>query len=1339
MNSEKKKLTINKKMIFILKIICCLIACVCFFSAFFIDGVDDYISYKDYNLQNEIGDSITADGISLIEQKFVSPGNILSNVYLYFGNSNNSEITISIADADGNSIAKKKFNMSKYNSNAWNSFAFDIDNMKRGNVYKILIAGEDLSNIVLTTNNAYTRYFGECNTGGSASQYILAFGLQITYKYWTLGYSLELVVRVLLLVSALIIMCFTILNIEEIIDCFKKTDKKNGMLYALYCAESIVMIYNPLDSIRTEVTEFGRIIGAGLSAGVDVSKRTSNFSHWFIYFSITFCLCFLCINFLKSKYKNDEAWKFLDNVIVIANVNLVLRGITYFYDKSLKNDVFYYSDSILSVIVIIGLSFIVFEYNKKIQFEELQKIIIACWLFCLPVSIYLTNELEQGRVLFGLQALVAMGVMLFVYFVRVKWENRKIQNSTGICVTFFSLIPFGTSLYIELVTILNQHEIFISEIRRYYLTAIIIGVVLTILAVVAALGKKTTIKNWKKFTYPSIIFGMSCLWCQAAIYAEYSVDKFETANSSILISDFLNYGDIPIVQHYGGHMMTGVWEGIIYALLNNDNAGAALSPYSAYIATVIAVLFYIFIKKLWNEDAALITTLFFAFYSQISYCGLGLLVVIAAMAYVRKNSYFRAAVLWLAVIWCAIYRLDSGFAFAIAGIMAMIIYVIAEKNKQAVKQLVITLVAWGIFGIILWCVLCVIKDVNPVNRLLEFLNINLSNQNWAYEGIGDTTLLKFAWAYVFVPFVMVIGTIYTIFSKKIRNNLGTGLWIGTLLIGFSYFCNFSRGLVRHSLVEGELTVPIWFAYFFLSIVLVALFNRKEIFVPAFTLFVLVNSLLLNLSNYTDSNIADLATSKVETYVSTWTLDRFANEEKVWTYWQELEEKHEIIERVQLNDEAKDFKGDFELIADTLLEDGETFVDLVNKTSVYPLIGRKNPVYVSQSPLQLSGEFTQEMFIEEIKDVPVVMMPGDTGDDRASESLDALANVTRYYKVFEYVYQNYVPLCRNGDVCVVWCLADKYDEYVNKIKNACQGVDIKDGLLSTDSLKISNVKISKNSDGTVNAVPTGTNPQICELQKLADISMFENTDMKIIVQYETDTLGRMQVYYTTEKDEVYNAQKSVAVQLENKRGIVEFTIPVTEYTHIRLDLSDDGVGQMKIGSLKLGVANFPLIDYGYDDSYIDKNGKTFEYPYLHNYPLNSLARIWAETDKLNSADNKVVTELKREDGVYKYNLDSEDYDVNGNYLKVTLTYDGVDRNGLIAADDETTSATLKVGSWFNGKFVTRYYYTFTVKEGEHDYLFRISSDYYWYLDKTNAVSLESDSKLHDISMRILEGD
>ena len=58
-------------------------------------------------------------------------------------------------------------------------------------------------------------------------------------------------------------------------------------------------------------------------------------------------------------------------------------------------------------------------------------------------------------------------------------------------------------------------------------------------------------------------------------------------------------------------------------------------------------------------------------------------------------------------------------------------------------------------------------------------------------------------------------------------------------------------------------------------------------------------------------------------------------------------------------------------------------------------------------------------------VPLALMP--TIWMRGLEiEIDGIANNTRYYKVAEYIYQNYRPLCRVDNIAI-WCSKERYQE------------------------------------------------------------------------------------------------------------------------------------------------------------------------------------------------------------------------------------------------------------------------------------------------------------------------
>ena len=1347
MIAKLKTLSANKKLIMMIKLVFCALIIAWFCNCVYINGFDNYYSCMDYNYHNYFTDSTTAAGVQQVDQIFISKGNILSNLTLYFNEVPDSELSISIADKNGSVLCSRTIIVSDYDSESWNTISMEYNGIERNEEYHIILEGDDLSYIVLNTGNVFTKTFGECSLDGTAAPYTLAAGVTETYRYMMLGYGLQLVISLLFTAVLAVALCYIILNMEKIYASFINTEKKSGLLYALYFSVYTVLLFNPVDTIRTKAVEFARVIGVSINAGVDVTKRTSNFNHWFIYFAIAFTLFFLLANYLKSQKFEEEDQKIvdlLDNIIILANLILGLRCITYFANEAVETDIFYYSDFIIMAIMLLVFAYIKFDIKTKITAEKFEAIIITVWMIALPASMVMTHDWVLGRVFMGLQVIASILAVVLIRFLKIDWNSDKAGRIINTFVLTFSLIPFCTSLYIEFIVWLNQKGYFVTHLRRYYSIAIILGIIFSGMLAWICVKKNKSIKHWKTFTYPAIIFGFACLWQQIGISVEQSVDILETPNFSILISDFLNFGKIPIIEHYGGHMMTGVWEALVYALLNNDFAGAAFTPYSGYAAAAIAVLFFLLVKYIWDEDAALLVVLFFPFYSSISYWGLGILTALAAMAYVKKNTYVRAGLFWLACIWCALYRLDLGFAFIFACISALAVYMVFNKNLNALKQLAVTLGIWGMIGLGLWCGVCLAKDINPINRLLEFLYISLSNQNWAHTDIGDISLTRFGFIYILLPFMSVIALLYLVFSKKIKKELGNAKWVMIMILGFSYLYNFSRGLVRHSLAENLLMVCLWTGPLFLSVFLAIIKKNWKLFMPAFTVCILLFTLFQSDNNFTENSIADNAVAHVGDYTKAWTLGRFAEEEFPEgeiprTYWTQIRDDQEVIQRVEWTEDLKKTVQNYQVVIDGLLEDDETFADFINKTFLYPLLGRENPAYVSQSPMQLSGEFAQEEFVKEIAGVPIVLMPYADENFRNSAALDGVSNSYRYYKVAEYIYQNYVPLCTYEDQYAVWCLSDRYDELAAKVEQLkASGTDITNDIAAADNIRFKSVELVSNTDESLDLNFTGTDPAISELQNVIDTTAFMDKNMSIAVEYETDVMGQMQIFYTTDPGESYNSDKVVTYDAQTNSGVAYFKIPITEYTRIRFDTPEGS--SVKIKSFKVGVCNCNLAEYGYDGPYLQEDGKSYSYlPYLHSYDLDKLPQIWAEGDSEDSADNNVLADLNYKNGLYHYSIDDSAKGADGNYLKVHLTYNGNDLDGKIKSDDETVDATIRVGKYVNGVFETKYYYTFTVEEGTHDYMFRVSSDYYWYIGETDSVQLECEGQLLDVNMQILEGD
>ncbi len=741
----------NKKAIQIIKIIVCIMISFFMVSSIAQAGLKSFQSYTDYKYEGTLDNVKTYENVTEITQQFIANGKILSNVELYFTNIKDIQFKLTILDNENETLFSSEYNEREFSEKQWNPVGVNLSNLKKGYSYTLKIQGTDLSNIPFDSSNMYPKVFEICKINGEEKSEIMVLGLQGTHVYWGSGAILGCVHYIMMVLLGGII-CYVILKFEQIYEEYRKKKQKGNWLFAIYFSLLMVFSINPLTESQNQISEFKRIIGQGVNDGLDVSKRISNFNCWFICFAFSYVIFYLFANDLKKKCVTSERQKTfekMNNTVILAVVLLGLRSFSFFLNSENLSNWLEYSDYMLFAIVMIELIYICFNLNKKIAEDCMEAGVICCWMLAFPITIISSVKWCSGKSLMGVQWIVTIIFMLWVILSRsALFQKKDIQMMVKRMTVFFACIPFLISVYIESLAILNQHGIFVGNVKRNFIVLFAGWTAIAIVVTYSLTKKKRSFSNWKQYAYPIIVFGTSCLWCQIPITGVYNADIFESANTSVLISDFFNYGDIPIVQHYGGHMMTSVWEGILYGVLNNDSQGAIISPYGGYVAVLVSVLFFYLIKNLLDEDIAVLMTLMFPFYNVISYWGLGILVCLAVMLFVKKNTYVRAAFVWFAFIWCTLYRLDLGFAFFAACITTLLVYIIKEKNKKACMQLLITFIAWVVIGIITWFVICVIKGINPIERLIEFFKLNMSNQNWAYSSIGNAALPNFTWTYI---------------------------------------------------------------------------------------------------------------------------------------------------------------------------------------------------------------------------------------------------------------------------------------------------------------------------------------------------------------------------------------------------------------------------------------------------------------------------------------------------------------------------------------------------------------------------------------------------------------
>lgn len=1213
------------KKVYILKCVLSLLCVLFVFCGMFHTKLDEYYKYNNIVKGNQNTDNATELVITekeTIRQKFIAEGNWLISTGIYIETEKENregELLVSLLDENGTVFKQVITRFSDISSKEFNKIDFNVS-LVQGETYFVEVALQNTNQqvLVLLAPKPEGEAENPCTINGKSADGILVQQLYLSEKSIGLVNGYEIFYSVVSFILLTVVLCFGICKFEVLFQERKKEEYIRLVPAAVFFALLLVMKFNPLSEYGTEVKEFKRIIGEGIINNYDCSQVTTNFTLWFGMFVVLF-LCILSGGlYLYAKDWNEEekkAFKWLGKMLPLGYVSIGFQVISFFAETD-KN-VFHFSFSVLTILIICSLVFILGKFGRKISFEHNKQIIFMFFLWSFPVGVLLGEYWENGRIL--LDIFFSMNVVFWIFLMGAKRYLICSPVETILQVLFkvSAIIPLVTFVYIEGICILNQHNLFVGSPKVAYLLAIA-GTVLLGGISFFILRKKEWFR--KKNCYGMVVFGVAFLTIQLPLATTTGRSLFEHANASVLISDFLNFGKIPIVEHYGGHMLSTVLEGYLYGWINNDAYGAIYTPYYALTVPLIVVGFYLLLKQILDEEYAFWICLLIPFYDYWEYYGLGVYAILGFVWYIKKPSLKKSFLVWWICIACALYRLDVGLSFGGAVFVGIVFYCI--MHKKAIKQWSFSFLLSAFICILTWGVLCLKAGVSPVERAVEFLLISLSNENWAYDGLGEAGLGLFSWSYIVVPFIILLCMVYIVFSKSFREKIGNGKYYILLTIGAAYLFNFSRGLVRHNLVEMATNVIIWCGYIFIAMFLSCFLKKKEVFLYALAVLMIVNNSLLSTAGFSKEGILEKSVDKLGETAIGWPV---GSGDGAGETWQTLKENQNKVNRIMPNADLQQKIERLNKILNLVLNEDDTYLDFINESFLYSALERECPVYVSQSPGQLSGEFTQEKFMEQIESkreqVPLALMP--TIWMRGLEiEIDGIANNTRYYKVAEYIYQNYRPLCRVDNIAI-WCSKERYQEFYNLIS------------------------------GNI---------------------------------------------------EQYNAE-------ENMEDAYEF------------------------------------IDWGYDGyRYIEneKGENVMTYAeYLHSYPQELLPYLWANSDKKEAKSGELLGELKeKEKNVFVFS-GSETIEnsekKNGNYLKFACRYNGEDKEGWESDEDEQCTVTLKLGKYENGEFEEKYQVKFTVKEGNYEYLIRVSSDYYWYSENINAVKIVSKKQLNNKEMCIIAGD
>ncbi len=795
----------------------------------------------------------------------------------------------------------------------------------------------------------------------------------------------------------------------------KKYFERELLLSSIVLTAVVMYSYNPW--INIGIDQWDRTMGTAAIHSVSIGKRISNFYLFIVIIPIIWMAIWGILSIvLKEREIYKKSFISLCNIMIFPVIAAYtghyhdVDGINHKHNAIIQN--FLIFGIIFGIILLLDKAFVIREKDIYFAVASYMLGIIGSRIILQNIS-HLSWSVRYCHYLMG-AVLLAAGVGI-VYW---KPSHECMAHIEYIC-SFLWWIPMVIYGCREILFVLNQRGFYIKNHRNTILEILF----LLILVLIIWLFYTLYHKKYSLRRYEVNYWGLLCSLgvCQYFYSYQNVYDYreirtlFEDGNRFVVMDSFRD-GKLPFIDYFSAHALSDIWTRALYAFINGDAAGIVLDLYAGF-NTVLMILFcFILLKQIFGADMAVLITMLFPFQlDTVMWSSVCFLSILAVLYVIKRKSFFSYILLWLALAVGVLYRYDNGMAIGVSCLLVVFAYALRRKEGVEIRKLLVS--GLGVASVMLgfYLAYAIYRGISPVDRLLEWYSVCLrSSSTWATINFGDATTFAFVWSYMIIPLSVMGIFVYAFFAvgggKTQKSNVQILLYI-FILTGILFV---PRMMTFHNLMVCHGSTGVLFNFYPWIIMLFVYWlvdgrNGKNERQKNLAAICALGCIL-----YAEGIIVtgDIPVGNSSLYNKADSGAASAMLEKDFSdMYGEM--------RVVYSENTQQFIQNIKAVLDTLLEDDETFIDFANATGLYALVDRSHPAYVSQMPALLTDEKSQEYFIKEVsaQRAPLVVMGVDN---------------MKYYKVAEWIYQNYVPLVHAAGLNI-WCDKDKHDEYLALLK------------------------------------------------------------------------------------------------------------------------------------------------------------------------------------------------------------------------------------------------------------------------------------------------------------------
>ncbi len=748
----------------------------------------------------------------------------------------------------------------------------------------------------------------------------------------------------------------------------------------------------------------GRMISEATLEGFDITTRIRFFTQSIILFFITFFILYQIKRFWN---KLNGSKNYLLEWMHIHYLSLFGLMLLFFQINGFENTISIVYILVLQLFYLLAL-FLKFVFKNYNQCNNAKRSLL--YMFCILFSVliyfiiqstYFNNNLHVPYHLI----LISFLLSFFLLLLNIWLNNRNQANINKTLKRFsYAILPL---LFIPFLNIISTELFFIFHAHGYLSSQLINFLILLVCLLILSIIRWKRFKRKPASTYATIIkYHLLVFIFSIAAFIAYtpiikiSGEMFELGNALLPIMELHKFGVIPTIEKFNSHMLSEIFFPLLYSLIHQTSQYDVLL-YDFFHAAIFATIAYYFIYKYFNcYYLALLTVLCFPLLNELIplYHTMAILLIFITNKFLQEDAKFKNYV-WLfgLIVFMIAWRIDIGYPSLVATLFILLLFFFkTERRFFNIKYFFYALLLFGLLVSAFLIFIAIYRNIDVLEKLKSTLSYFSSAQTYGHLSLGETRTFTYKLHYFLFPAGCVVLLTYLIVNLKRYTYLQQDKekYVALLFLIIYYLVNFQRGLVRHSLIEGDDVFTSSFIYLIIALS-IYLFTQQHIKNSAyitllFIMPVIIIACKVPLPNGLQKSLLEAFDSKIENF-------------------EPINENDEKINRIdETGDETQKKYGALISFFKNNLSNEETFMDFSNTPMLYFFTAKLSPSDFYQNPMTIHNDYLQTNFIKNLPqyNVPYLLF-GKVNED-FFDIVDGVPNTVRHYKMAEYFYKHYQP-------------------------------------------------------------------------------------------------------------------------------------------------------------------------------------------------------------------------------------------------------------------------------------------------------------------------------------------